>query len=86
MQQNRPVQEVCGYCHGNVKEMKVARRQKLLSMGWCVTCHQKDHLVRVADGKAIGTQAYWYSMHKPPVDASGIVKAKGPNDCSVCHK
>jgi hypothetical protein len=85
-QLNRPVQEVCGYCHGNVKEMTVARRSKLLSMGWCVSCHQKDHPVTAEGGTPIGGQAYWYSMHKPLVDASGIIKAKGPNDCSVCHK
>ena len=85
-QQNRPVQEVCGYCHGDVKEMTVARRSKLLSMGWCVSCHQKDHPVTAEGGTPIGGQAYWYSMKKPLADASGIIKAKGPNDCSVCHK
>ena len=41
--QNKPVQEACGYCHGDVKTMTVARRQKPLSMGWCVSCHMKDH-------------------------------------------
>jgi hypothetical protein len=85
-QLNRPVQEVCGYCHGNVKEMTVARRSKSLAMGWCVSCHQQDHPVTAEGGTPIGGQAYWYSMHKPLVDASGIIKAKGPNDCSVCHK
>lgn len=44
-QQERPVQEVCGYCHGDVKTMTVARRSKSLSMGWCVSCHEKDHPV-----------------------------------------
>ena len=44
-QQGKPVQEVCGYCHGDVKTMTVARRSKSLSMGWCVSCHEKDHLV-----------------------------------------
>ena len=44
-QQDRPYQEVCGYCHGDVKTMDVARRQKSLSMGWCASCHQKDHPV-----------------------------------------
>jgi hypothetical protein len=85
-QLNRPVQEVCGYCHGNVKEMTVARRQKELSMGFCVNCHQLDHPVTAEGGTPIGGQAYWYGMHKPPVDASGFIKAQGPNDCSVCHK
>ncbi len=85
-QLDRPVQEVCGYCHGEVKEMTVARRQKLLSMGFCVSCHQEDHPVTAEGGTPIGEQAYWYSMRKPLIDASGIIKAKGPNDCSVCHK
>ncbi|BCK86773.1 menaquinone reductase, multiheme cytochrome c subunit [Sideroxyarcus emersonii] len=44
-QQDRPYQEVCGYCHGNVKAMTVAQRQKPLTMGWCASCHQKDHPV-----------------------------------------
>ena len=44
-QQDRPYQEVCGYCHGNVKAMTVAQRQKSLTMGWCANCHQKDHPV-----------------------------------------
>ena len=41
--QNRPVREVCGYCHGDVGNMTVDRRVKALSMGWCISCHQKDH-------------------------------------------
>ena len=44
-QQGKPAQEVCAYCHGDVKTMTVARRSKSLSMGWCVSCHEKDHLV-----------------------------------------
>jgi hypothetical protein len=85
-QLNRPVQEVCGYCHGDVKTMTVARRQKLLSMGFCVTCHEINHPVTAKGGTPIGNQAYWYSMRKPVEDSSGILKAQGPNDCSVCHK
>lgn len=42
-QQGKPVQEACGYCHGDVKTMDVARRQKPITMGWCASCHQKDH-------------------------------------------
>ena len=44
-QQDKPVQEVCAYCHGDVKTMTVARRSKSLSMGWCASCHEKDHPV-----------------------------------------
>lgn len=84
-QQNRPVQEVCGACHGDVKEMTVARRQKSLAMGWCMSCHEKEHVVVAAGGTPIGTAAYWYAMKKPAVKADGTVVAKGPNDCSSCH-
>ena len=41
--QERPYKEVCGYCHGDVSSMTVARRVKTLSMGFCVNCHKKNH-------------------------------------------
>ncbi len=41
--QDRPTREVCGYCHGDVGSMTTARRVKALSMGWCISCHEKDH-------------------------------------------
>jgi hypothetical protein len=85
-QQNRPAQEVCGYCHGDVKEMTVARRSKSLTMGFCVSCHEKNHALTAEGGTSPGDQAYWYAFQKPPVDASGVVKAQGPNDCWHCHK
>lgn len=84
-QQDRPVQEACGYCHGDVKEMTVARRQKSLSMGWCASCHEKDHPVTAEGGTPVGNQAYWYSFQKPATQ-DAVVKAKGPNDCWQCHK
>jgi hypothetical protein len=49
-QLGRPVEEVCGYCHGNVRSMTVAEKVKPLSMGWCISCHQQDH--PVAKGSA----------------------------------
>lgn len=85
-QLNRPSQEVCGYCHGDVKTMTVARRSKPLSMGWCAACHEKSHPVVAEGGAPIGSQAYWYKFQKPVADASGVLKAQGPNDCWHCHK
>ena len=41
--EDRPVREVCGYCHGDVASMTTARRVKALSMGWCISCHEKEH-------------------------------------------
>lgn len=44
-QLDRPYQEVCGYCHGDVKKMVTDRRMKPITMGWCRSCHMKDHPV-----------------------------------------
>ena len=41
--QERPYKEVCGYCHGDIASMGVARRVRTLSMGFCVNCHKKNH-------------------------------------------
>jgi len=51
--QKRPVQEVCGFCHGDVKTFTVAEKVKPLTMGWCISCHQKDHLIN-ATGSETG--------------------------------
>ncbi len=85
-QQGRPVQEACGYCHGDVKEMTVARRQKSLAMGWCASCHEKQHPVGVDGTTPVGKQAYWYSFQKPAAALDASTKAQGPNDCWQCHK
>jgi hypothetical protein len=87
-QQGRPTQEVCGYCHGDVKEMTVARRSKSLSMGWCASCHEKEHPVTAAGGISAGDQAYWYGFYKSDREqgAPDSAKAHGPNDCWQCHK
>ena len=50
-QQGRPVEEVCGFCHGDVKSMTVAERVKPITMGWCVSCHEQDHHVDSATAK-----------------------------------
>ena len=63
-QQEKPVQEVCGYCHGDVKTMTVARRSKSLSMGWCVNCHEKDHLVDATSVKTTHGPNDCWQCHK----------------------
>ena len=62
--QNKPVQEACGYCHGDVKTMTVARRQKSLSMGWCVSCHEKDHPVDATATKTTKGPNDCWQCHK----------------------
>lgn len=36
------VSEVCAFCHGDVKKMTVANKQKPLNMGFCVRCHEAN--------------------------------------------
>ncbi|NOY62603.1 MAG: cytochrome c3 family protein [Gammaproteobacteria bacterium] len=36
------VSEVCGFCHGDVKNMTVANKRKPLNMGFCVRCHEAN--------------------------------------------
>jgi len=62
--QGKPVQEVCGYCHGDVKNMTVARRQKSLAMGWCVSCHEKDHPVNATSTKTTHGPNDCWQCHK----------------------
>ena len=63
-QQGKPAQEVCGYCHGDVKTMTVARRSKSLSMGWCVSCHEKDHRVDATSTKTTQGPNDCWQCHK----------------------
>jgi hypothetical protein len=35
--------EVCAFCHGQVKNMVVARKVKPLNMGFCVRCHEANN-------------------------------------------
>ena len=35
--------EVCAFCHGEVKNMVVARKVKPLNMGFCVRCHEANN-------------------------------------------
>ena len=62
--QGKPVQEACGYCHGDVRTMTVARRSKPLSMGWCATCHQKDHPVDATLSKTSNGPNDCWQCHK----------------------
>lgn len=62
--QGKPVKEVCGYCHGDISTMTVARRQKPLSMGWCVTCHEKDHPVDAVSTKTSHGPNDCWQCHK----------------------
>jgi len=87
-QLGRPVEEVCGYCHGNVKGMTVAEKVKPLSMGWCVSCHQEDHPNSPTGVEPIAAQVIYPRMFGPqgPADLEQSRTSHGPNDCWQCHK
>ena len=85
-QQNRPVQEVCGYCHGDVKENDGGAPPESSVHG--LVC-------KLPPKRSSGDRGRWHAdrrsgilvwLAKPVADASGMVKAKGPNDCWECHK
>jgi hypothetical protein len=88
-QQGQPVQQVCGYCHGDVKTMGVAEKQKKLTMGWCLSCHKqfqeqaretpmpaRDWVVPAADQPLVAKAAGKDQLHG----------ANAPRDCLQCHK
>lgn len=37
------VSEVCAFCHGEVKDMVVAKKTKPLNMGFCRRCHEANN-------------------------------------------
>jgi len=84
----RPVQEVCGYCHGNVSGMTVAEKVEPLSMGWCVKCHQKDHPNSKDPADLAGLRTIYPRMvlADHPEQGPAAETSHGPNDCWQCHK
>ena len=87
-QLGRPVEEVCGYCHGNVRGMTVDEKVEPLTMGWCVACHQKDH-PNGKPGVEVNAARVIYPRMDMPERPAQLVNADtshGPNDCWQCHK
>ncbi|SPJ18675.1 conserved exported hypothetical protein [Burkholderiales bacterium] len=87
-QLGRPVEEVCGYCHGNVRGMTVDVKVEPLTMGWCVACHQKDH-PNGKPGVVVDPARVIYPRMETADRPAQLVIADtshGPNDCWQCHK
>ncbi len=90
-QEGQPVQQVCGYCHGDVKAMTVADRKRPLTMGWCLSCHEQfeDPLVHAPspdeDWKiAASDKTLLSAAHKQSLQTGQ--RNPGPSDCWDCHK
>ena len=88
--QGQPVQQACGYCHGDVKTMGVAEKKKPITMGWCLSCHKQfqknpsdtplpaDEWVIKATDKPITTRT--------PQEIKAAHTRMAPRDCMECHK
>ncbi len=87
-QLGRPVEEVCGYCHGNVRFMTVAEKVEPLSMGWCVACHQRDHPNSLPGVPTVIPRVIFPRMEttEEPTQLQTSETSHGPNDCWQCHK
>ena len=63
----------CVSCHGQVNEMKVVTHAKLLTMGWCLKCHNEPDAAPAAGGRGdepdLGRRG-----HGPEADGAAIKK------------
>lgn len=92
-QLGQPVQQVCGYCHGDVKTMSVAERRRPLTMGWCLSCH-KQFQESSGHTQTPGPKDEWLIpvtdkglLNKSVEEISSTSKPNpAPNDCWECHK
>lgn len=41
----------CQQCHGAVEGMKIMKQEKMLNMGWCITCHRDNEIAPPQDHK-----------------------------------
>jgi cytochrome c2 len=78
----------CTTCHGEVKEMTVAKQVQPLTMSWCIDCHRKTEVPGMKDNP------YYESLHKKlaekykdlPRDQRKITVDKmGGIECGKCH-
>lgn len=73
----------CANCHGDVKEMTVAKQVSPLTMGWCIDCHRKTEVPGMKDNP------YYESLHKKLAEKYKgqpiTVDKMGGIDCGRCH-
>jgi hypothetical protein len=77
----------CVSCHGQVNEMKVVSHDKVLSMGWCLKCHNEPepHLRPVGQV----TDLTWVKGTGPDENGAAIkqqLQVKPPMNCQSCHR
>lgn len=72
----------CSACHGDVKEMTVAKQFAPLTMGWCINCHRTTPVKMEGNG-------YYKELHEKLKAKHGTdeitVDKIGGMECSRCH-
>jgi hypothetical protein len=77
----------CVSCHGQVNEMKVVTHAELLTMGWCLKCHN-DPAQNLRPVSEV-TNLSWVRGTGPESDGATIAKnlaVSPPMNCQGCHR
>jgi hypothetical protein len=79
----------CVSCHGQVNEMPVVRHDKLLTMGWCLKCHDDPHEALRPVDKV--TDLTWKPDRGKTASETGKaiekeLQVKAPMNCQACHR
>ncbi len=77
----------CVECHGQVNEMTVVSHDKLLTMGWCLKCHN-DPTQNLRPVNQV-TNLTWVKGSDPSEDGAAIKKnlaVNPPMNCQSCHR
>jgi hypothetical protein len=78
----------CVSCHGQVNEMKVVSHDQLLTMGWCLKCHNDPTgSLRPVDKV---TDLAWTPGGKSATEVGSAIKkdlaVNPPMNCQSCHR
>ncbi len=72
----------CQKCHGPVEKMEEVRQYSKLTMGWCISCHEKTEVNMKDNG-------YYKNIHEQLSKKYGIKKVTeaemGGKECGKCH-
>ena len=77
----------CVSCHGQVNEMPVVVHAELLTMGWCLKCHN-DPAPNLRPTSEV-TNLTWSRGNSPEDDGKKIqqdLAVKPPMNCQGCHR
>lgn len=74
----------CEKCHGDVKEMGVAKQFAPLTMGWCIECHQQTPVNTAGNKYYDNFHSLHFNKHDKK-DTIMTVEKMGGTECAKCH-